>query len=104
MTGSFMDSGNQYTQLVKVLYCKLKTIGKLLSTFPHKFWGLNRPPQRLEMSVLPLCHCGPLTGYWYPKPSENCSLTIFQNVLKFSSKLTKEAYSFINQGESMLQC
>ena len=34
MTGSFMGRGNQYTQLVKVLYHKLPTIGKQLPTFP----------------------------------------------------------------------
>ena len=33
--------GNQYIQLVKVLYCKLLTIGKPLPTFPHKVRGLN---------------------------------------------------------------
>ena len=26
--GSFVGRGNQYIQLVKVLYCKLQTIGK----------------------------------------------------------------------------
>ena len=31
--------------MVKVLYCKLPTIGKELPTFPHKDWGLNRRPQ-----------------------------------------------------------
>ena len=33
--GSFVSKGNQYIQLVKVLYCKLPTIGKQLPTFPH---------------------------------------------------------------------
>ena len=27
--------------------------------FPHKVRGLNRQPQRWEVSVLPLYHCGP---------------------------------------------
>ena len=37
----------QYIQLVKVLYCKLPTIGKKqLPTFPHKVRGLNHRPQR----------------------------------------------------------
>ena len=58
-TGSFVGKGNQYIQLVKVLYCKLPTIGKQLPTFPHKVWGLNRRPQRWEVSVLPVCHLGP---------------------------------------------
>ena len=35
-TGSFVGRGNQYIQLVKVLYCKLLTIGKQLPTFAHK--------------------------------------------------------------------
>ena len=30
MASSFMGRGNQYIQLVKVLYCKLPTIGKQL--------------------------------------------------------------------------
>ena len=41
---------------VKVLYCKLPTVGKQLPTFPHKVWGLNHRPQRWEASVLPLHH------------------------------------------------
>ena len=32
MTSRFMGRGNQYIQLVKVLYCKLPTIGKQLAT------------------------------------------------------------------------
>ena len=39
--GSSVGTGNQYIQLVKVLYCKLLTIGKQLLAFPHKVWGLN---------------------------------------------------------------
>ena len=56
MMGSFVGSGNQYIQLVKVLYCNLPTIGKRLPTFPHKVRGLNYRPQRWEGSVLPLHH------------------------------------------------
>ena len=52
--------GNQYIQLVKVLYCKLLTIGKQLPTFPHRVKGLNYRPQRWEASVLPLRHRDPL--------------------------------------------
>ena len=33
-TGNFMGRGNQYIQLVKVLYCKLPTNGKQLPAFP----------------------------------------------------------------------
>ena len=46
MMGSFAGRRNQYIQLAKVLYCKLPTIGKQLSTFPHKVQGLNCRPQR----------------------------------------------------------
>ena len=51
---SFVGRGNQYIQLVKVLYCKRLTIGKQLPTFPHKVLGLNHSPQRQEAIVLPL--------------------------------------------------
>ena len=34
MTGSWEGRGNQYIQLVKVLYCKLPTSGKQLPAFP----------------------------------------------------------------------
>ena len=38
---SFMDRGNQYIDLVKVLYCKLPTIGKPLLSSPHRVGGLE---------------------------------------------------------------
>ena len=59
--GSLMGRGNQYIQLVKVIYCKQLTISKQLPTFPHMVQGLNHQPQRWEASVLPLRHHGP----WY---------------------------------------
>ena len=34
MTGSWKGRGNQYTELVKVLYCKLPTYSKKLAAFP----------------------------------------------------------------------
>ena len=37
--GSFVGRGNQYIQLVKVLYCNLPTNGKQLPAFPHKVRG-----------------------------------------------------------------
>ena len=36
-----MGRGNQYIQLIKVLYCKLPTTGKQLPAFPHGVWVLN---------------------------------------------------------------
>ena len=61
MMGSFMGRGNQYTQLIKFLYCKLSVIGKQLRTFPHRVRGLNHRPQSWEGSVLPLHHHCPFT-------------------------------------------
>ena len=52
--GSFVGRGNQYIQLVKVLYCKLLISGKQLLTFPHRAQGLDHRSQRWEASVLPL--------------------------------------------------
>ena len=56
--GSFEGRGKQCIQLVKVLYCKLPTIGKQLPTFPHNVWGLNPRPRKWEENVLSLCHHG----------------------------------------------
>ena len=36
--GNFVGRGNQYIQLVQVLYSALLTISKQLPTFPHKVW------------------------------------------------------------------
>ena len=52
-TGSWKGSGNQYIQLVKVLYCKLPTSGKQLPAFPLEARpGTEPPPQRWEARVL----------------------------------------------------
>ena len=56
--GTFVGRGNQYIQLVKVLYCKLPTIGKQLPTFLHKVRALNPRPQSRKVSVFPLCNHG----------------------------------------------
>ena len=58
MIGCLMGRGNQYIQLVNILYCELPTIGKQLLTFAHRVQGLNWRPQRWEVSVLPLYHRG----------------------------------------------
>ena len=39
--GSFMGRGNQYIQLVKVLYCKQLTTSKKLPSFPHRVSGFE---------------------------------------------------------------
>ena len=50
MMGSFMSRGNQYIQLVKVLYCKLLTIG---TSFPLEVGlGFELRSQRWEARVL----------------------------------------------------
>ena len=66
MTGSFMGRRNLYIQLVKVLYCKLPSVGKQLPTFPHMVWGLKRRRQRWKASVLPLHHSGPAGFFGIP--------------------------------------
>ena len=59
-TGSWKGRGNQYIQLVRVLYCKLPTNGKQLPAFPlEAMLGIEPRPQRWEARVLPLCHRGP---------------------------------------------
>ena len=59
-TGSWKGRGNQYIQLVRVLYCKLPTNGKQLPAFPlEAVPGTEPRPQRWEARVLPLCHRGP---------------------------------------------
>ena len=51
---------NQYIQLVKVLYCKLRTNGKQLPAFPlEAMLGTEPRSQRWEARVLPLCNRGP---------------------------------------------
>ena len=56
-TGSFMGRGNQYIQLVNVLYCKLPTNGKQLPAFPLEVGpGFELRSQKLEARVLPVCH------------------------------------------------
>ena len=59
-TGSWKGRGNQYIQLIKVLYCKLLTNGKQLPGFPLEAGpGIEPRPQKWEARVLPLCHCCP---------------------------------------------
>ena len=60
MTSSFMGRGNQYIQLVKVLYCKLLIIAKLSHI---NIWGLKHQPERWEANVLPLHHHGSCSTY-----------------------------------------
>ena len=54
-TGSWKSRGNQYIQLVKVLYCKLPTNSKQLPAFPLE----AMPGIRGGRRVLPLCHRSP---------------------------------------------
>ena len=53
--GSWKGRGNQYIQLVKILYCKLPTDGKQLPAFPLEAVPGTEPwPQRCKARVLPL--------------------------------------------------
>ena len=59
MTGNFMGRGNQYIQLVRVLYCKLLTNSKQLPAFLLEVGlGFELRSKRWEARVLPLRHCG----------------------------------------------
>ena len=59
--GSWKGRGNQFIQMVKVLYCKLPTNGKQQPAFPLEVGlGFELRSHRWEGSVLPLCHSGPL--------------------------------------------
>ena len=50
--GSWKGSGNQYIQLVKVLYCKLSTNGKQLPASPLEVrMGTKPRSQRWEVRV-----------------------------------------------------
>ena len=70
--GSWMGRGNQYIQLVKVLYCKLLTNGKQLPAFPLEVGPGTKPqPQRWEARVLPLCHCGPRSVFELQSRNQN---------------------------------
>ena len=56
-----MGRGNQYIQLLKVMYCKLPTNCKNLPAYPLEVRpGFELLSQGWEASVLPLCPCGPV--------------------------------------------
>ena len=56
-----MGRGNQYIQLVKVLYCKLPANGKQLPAFPLEVGpGIELPSQRWEARVLVLWPLNPV--------------------------------------------
>ena len=86
-TGSWKGRGNQYIQFVRVLYCKLPTIGKQLPAFPlEAVPGIVPRPQRWEARVLPLCHHGPLFTFkdYLTMVQVNIRPTPFKLVLKLS--------------------
>ena len=63
MMGSWKGRGNQYIQLVKVLYCKLPTNVKQLPAFPLEAMPGTKPrPQRWEARVLPPGTVAPLNA------------------------------------------
>ena len=48
-----MGRGNQYIQLVKVLYCKLPTNGKVLPAFPLEVGPGTEPQSHHSGTVVP---------------------------------------------------
>ena len=78
MTNSREGRGNQYIQLVKILYCKLLINGKQLPAFPLEVVPGSEPrSQRWEARVLPLCHRGP------PSKTKTKFPTVIVNVVQF---------------------
>ena len=78
-TGSWKGRGNQYIQLVKVLYCKLPTNGKQLPAFPlEAVPGTEPRPQRWEARVLPLCHHGPSNNQKSLSQIRYCKMQVVQ--------------------------
>ena len=66
--GSWKDRGNQYIQLVKVLYYKLPTNGKQIPAFPLDVGLGTKPrPQRWRVSVTTLPPWPPIN------PCEQCA-------------------------------
>ena len=64
MGSCFMGRGNQYIQLVKVLYCKLPNNSKQLPAFLLEVGpGIKLRSQMWEARLLPLRHRGPLVLY-----------------------------------------
>ena len=65
-TNSWKGRGNQYIQLVKVLYCKLPTKGKQLPAFPLEDIPGIEPIQRWEARGLPsICRDFMTENYGY---------------------------------------
>ena len=96
-TGSFMGRGNQYIQLVKVLYCKLSTNSKQLPAFllgvrlGFKLWS-----QRWEARVLPLlslCPPPPPPEMW----AECVAMTIGLNMQQFQQSPPPKKKNYIFQ-------
>ena len=84
-TGSWKGRGNQYTQFVRVLYCKLPTDGKQLPALPlEAMMGIEPRTQRWEAIVLPLCHRGPWQFY----------LTYCYKTLQMEENMGIKAYNF----------
>ena len=88
--GSWTGTGNQYIQLVKVLYCKLPTNGKELPAFPLELGPGTKPqPQSLEARVLPLCHRGPFLLYGGLAPLRGRFRSIYFSVGVFDLQLNR---------------
>ena len=102
-TGSWKGRGNQYTQLVKVLYCKLPTNGKHLPAFPLEVEPWTEPPAS-EVS----CYRNATTSSFWLGPaciiiSERClssssykqrQTNIFQNITPWRRRYEEKVKIF----------
>ena len=92
-TGSWEGRGNQYLQLVKVLYCKLPTNSKQLPAFPLEVrLGTEPQSKRWEARVLPLCHRGPLNS----SPINKTLLSTLNLPSTLVTKVYKIAHTHLN--------
>ena len=78
MTGSFMGRGNQYTQLVKFLYCKLPTNSKQLPAFPLEVGpGFELRSQRWEARVFTTLPPWPLQPQHQTQLTSTCIQSLY---------------------------
>ena len=95
-TESWKGRGNQYIQLVKVLYCKLPTNGKQLPAFPLEVGPETEPrPERCETRVLPLCHRGPLSYSSWIRRCNKMSIRCLRGLHQDLRPVDRTMYSFL---------
>ena len=92
-TDSWKGRGNQYIQLVKILYCKLPTVGKQLPAFPLEVrLGTEPQSQRWEERVFTTLPLWPPQNQFEGPKFRNCSIFILLY------------YSCLSRNSSCLYC